>query len=98
MTKKIRKTLILSYTRRSFVFFSWHCVFNVSGTRTTVSVTNLFEKTEYTQPIFQGSISQVLLIKKQEVKSLYGPWANGHLYTHQNNLITVSILLHRVKF
>ena len=52
--KKFEKTLILSYTRRSFVFII-ALFFNVSGTRTTVSVTNLFEKAEYKTPIFRAS-------------------------------------------
>ena len=60
--EKSSKNLILSYSRRSFVFITVLFFLNVSGTRTTVSVTNLFEKTEYKKPIFQGLISQVLLV------------------------------------
>ena len=44
--KKNRTNPILSYSRRSFVFLS-RDFFNVTGTRTRVGVTNMFEKTEY---------------------------------------------------
>ena len=43
-----------------FCFYHGAVFFNVIGTRTTVSVTNMFDKVEYKKPIFQGLISQVL--------------------------------------
>ena len=49
--EKIREKTILSYSRRSFVFIT-ALFFNVIGTRTTVNVTNMFEKAEYNKPIF----------------------------------------------
>ena len=52
------------------LFCFYHGIFfNVSGTRTVVSITILFEKAKNKKPIFQGFISQILLIKKQGVKS-----------------------------
>ena len=59
--EKNSKKLILSYSKRSICFYQCTAFINVSGTRTTVSVTNLFEKAEYKKPIFQGLISRVLL-------------------------------------
>ena len=56
-SKKLHSKLL-----KMFFCFSRGNFFNLSGTRTTVSVTNLFEKAEYKKPIFQGFISQVLLI------------------------------------
>ena len=57
--EKNLKKLILSFTRRSFVFIT-ALFFFVIGTGTTVSVTNMFEKAEYNKPIFQGLISRVV--------------------------------------
>ena len=59
LTKKIRKKLILSYSRCSFVFYHGAVLFNVIGTRTTVSITNMFKKAEYKKAIFQGLKSKV---------------------------------------
>ena len=57
-SKKSHSKLLKTF----FCFLSWLCFFNVTGTRTTVSDTNLFDKTEYKKADFRGSISQVLLI------------------------------------
>ena len=68
-------------------------------TRTAVRVTNMLEKAESTKPIFQGLGSRVLLdIENKGSSVLYSPWASDHLYTHQNNWITISILQYRVTF
>ena len=59
--EKNSKKLILSYSRRYFVLF-YHGVvfFNIIGSRTTVSVTNMFKKAKYKKPTFQGLKSKVL--------------------------------------
>ena len=58
MTKKCEKTH--SKLLKSFFCFYHGGFFNVIGTRTTVSVTNMFKKAEYKKPIFQGLKSKVL--------------------------------------
>ena len=50
---KKSNTLIISYSRRSFVFIT-ALFFNVIGPCTTVSVTKLFEKAEYKEADFSG--------------------------------------------
>ena len=47
----------------------------------------MFEKAEKKKPIFQG-----IGYRNKESSVLYSPWTSDHLYTHRNNLITVSIL------
>ena len=54
-SKKLHSKLL-----KTFFCFSRGIFFNVSGTRSTVSVANLFEKAEYKKPIFQELISRVL--------------------------------------
>ena len=61
LTEKIRKKSHSKLLMTFFCFFkSQRCFFNVIGTRTTVSVTNMFKKAEYNKPIFQGLKSKVL--------------------------------------
>ena len=62
------------------------------GTRTIVRITNMFQNSHYKKPIFQELISRVLLNIERGVECLYSPWASDHLYRHQNNWITISIL------
>ena len=62
------------------------------GTRTLVRVT-IFENANYKKSIFQELISRVLLeIETRGRVFCISTWANGHLYIHQNNWITIFIL------
>ena len=45
---------------KTFFCFYHGAVFNVIGTGTTVSITNMFKKAEYKKQIFQGLKSKVL--------------------------------------
>ena len=58
--KGSKKIVILSYSRRSFVFKFDKSFLMLFGTRTTASVTNIFGKADYKKPIFQGLKSKVL--------------------------------------
>ena len=84
--------------KKFFCFFIMPLIFNVTGTRTTVGVTNLFEKAEYKQPIFRALYLRFFWYRNKGPSVLYSPWASGHLYTYRNNWITVSILQYRVTF
>ena len=83
-SKKTHSKLLNTF----FCFYQRGVFFYFTGTRTRVSVTNMFNKAEYKKPIFQRLKSKVLFDRpigtKGQVFCITSPLTSGHLYIHRN--------------